>query len=686
MLAPIGNFRPARVDWLQAGLVACGLFVLYAATSPRTVAFEDDGLFVMSSYFLGIEHPPGYPLFTLIGHLFSRLPFGSVAYRVHLVSALFGGLTCAAVWMCARTLIAGRLPAYVAALGLGFSPVFWSQSTIAEVYTLNTFLLLTIVYLGLQTCGPGQGSPSHAKQGWALAGMAFLFGLSLSNHYPLMLLVAPALCILLWPLRQQVLQRLGLLVLLVLLGLLPYAWLVRRSWLLLPISFDGPLETLPEIFYFVSRAGYAGIDDSASADWLDRVRFMQFFGGQLFMQFAVIGALLAAAGFAAQWRVFGRRIGAFLTLAFLMPSVVLLFLLNFDYSAITKHIFHVYPLPAYAVVALWMALGVAWLAQRRTLSRLQTQGLAALALGAILIVGARANISVGYDFAARYAQVVLRTLQKDTVLFVGGDPDLPIVYFYLVEGLRPDIVPYHSGGLVLGNRLFHPLRTTDKDAKGIVRDFIEAQKDPVALTSELYEGYARRERWLFVEVDRSSRDPNRATIDIPEEAVAFFEEWIMHPRVTNAFAAAHQNELRRRYAALLVRSLPRQWPSSGRQAAHLAALGEDFFGVLGILEGMMLHAGGYSARTASEYLARLPGLMPADVGKAEKARFFYLRGVLRQETGDKAGAITDWETAFALWPVEGNRAIAALEDTYGAGNKRALDELHARIRRPRYIQ
>jgi hypothetical protein len=687
MLAPTGNFQPARTDWLQAGLVACGLFALYALTAPRSVAFEDDGLFVMSSYFLGIEHPPGYPLFTLIGYLFSQLPFGSVAYRVHLVSALFGGLTCAALWMCARALIAGRLPAYVAALGLGFSPVFWSQSTIAEVYTLNTFFFLTLVYLGLQIAGLGEATPAHAKQGGILAGMAFLFGLSLSNHYPLMLLVAPALCILLWPLRQQLLRRRGLLlvllVLLVLPGLLPYAWMVHRSWQPLPISFDGPLETPTEIFFFLRRAAYAGLDDSASAGWLDRARFLQFLGGQLFVQFAVVGTLLAAAGFAVQWRVFGRRIGAFLTLAFLMPSVVLLFLLNFDYSAITKHIFHVYPLPAYAVGALWMALGGAWLAQRRALSRVQAVAAAALALGAVFIVGVRANTSVGYEFSARHAQVVLRNLPQDAVVFMGGDPDLPIAYFHLVEGLRPDIVLYHSSGLVLGNRLFHPLRTSAEDAQSILRDFIEAQRGPVALTSEEYRGYGRRERWLFGEVDRSSRDPNRVTIDISEEAVAFFEEWILHQRVTNAFAAAHHDDLRRRYAALLVRSLPRQWPAGGRRAAHLAALGEDFFGALGLVEGMMAHAEGYSVGSVSEYLARLPGLMPADVGKAEKSRFFYLRAVLRQETGDKAGAVTDWETAFALWPVEYNRAITALENTYGAaGNKRALDELHARIRRP----
>src|SRR3954463_8102932 len=140
------SFTPRRSDWLQAGLVALVLFCLYALTAPHTVALEDDGLFILSSYFLGIEHPPGYPLFTLVGHLFSRLPFGSVAYRVHLASALFGALSCGAAWLCARALSGRSLAAYVSALGLGLSPVFWSQAIIAEVYTLNTFFFLVLTW------------------------------------------------------------------------------------------------------------------------------------------------------------------------------------------------------------------------------------------------------------------------------------------------------------------------------------------------------------------------------------------------------------------------------------------------------------------------------------------------------------------------------------------------------------
>src|SRR5437762_13760952 len=244
LLAP-ERFRPASADWIQASIRAALLFTLFALTAPRTVALEDDGLFILSSYFLGVEHPPGYPLFTLIGHLFTYLPFGSVAYRVHLASALFGALTCGAAWLCARTLIGGRLPAYLAALALGVSPVFWSQAIIAEVYTLNSFFFLALVFMGLQACPPSTLANPAARR--MLPWMALVFGLSLSNHYPLMLLVAPGFVILLWPLRGELLSRFGLLSWLVILGLLPYAWMVRRSWQALPISFNGPLETIQEI-------------------------------------------------------------------------------------------------------------------------------------------------------------------------------------------------------------------------------------------------------------------------------------------------------------------------------------------------------------------------------------------------------------------------------------------------------
>lgn len=681
-------FRAAKADWAQAALVAAVLFALYAATAPRTVSAEDDGLFILSSYYLGIEHPPGFPLFTLIGHLFTYLPFGSVAYRVHLASAFFGALSGAAAWLCARALVPGRLPAWLAAFALGLSPVFWSQAIIAEVYTLNTFFFLLLVYLALKACPPPVQGAAGGDARRVLPWMALVFGLSLSNHYPLMLLVAPAFAVLLWPARRELLERSGLLLVAIAAGVLPYVWMVRRSWDALPINFDGPLETLPEIWFFVSRAGYAGIDHSVSADMLDRLKFFRFLGAQLLVQFAVAGALLAGAGFVAQWRMLGRRVGAFLTVAFLMPSAVLVLLLGFDYSAVYKHMFHVYVLPAYAVAALWMALGFAWLVDRYALRRSHALASVAGVLALILAVGSRSNLLASHDWPARYAQAVLRALPADAVVFAQGDPDLPpLAYFLLVENWRPDVTLYQAKGLVLGNRLFHPLRTDEQAQQRILREMIDEQAGPVVFTLEGFTGYARRDRWLYTQVDKSSTDSQAVTVDIPEEAVRFFEESVAEARDANAWVGFFQAELRRRYAMLLVRSLPREQMPPARERRHLELLARDFHGALGIAEGLMVHKDGYSAGAAGRFLDKARELMPSDAGKEHTARFFYVRGSLRADLQDRAGAIRDFETAFSVWPTPTNMAIKPLEDLYrqsgDAGALQALQQRVDRLRPPR---
>jgi hypothetical protein len=515
--------------------------------------------------------------------------------------------------------------------------------------------------------------------------MAFIFGLSLSNHWPLMVLVAPAFAVLLWPRRIEILKRLPLLALLAAFGLLPYAWLVVLSWTGAPISFYGPLESLFEIWYFVSRAGYAEVDVSPSASWLDRFKFFQFQAAQLLLQFAVLGTALAAAGFAVQWRLLGPRVSAFLTVAFLMPTAVLLTLLGFNYDAVTKHVFHVYPLTAYAVVSLWAGLGLAWAVGRFGLRPAHASAACVGVLALIFAVASRTNLRADYDWAARYAQAVISTLPKNTILFVKGDADLgSIAYFHIVENWRPDITLYQSKGLVLGNRLFHPLRTPEPETQRRVREFIEKQEATVAFTTEFLADSARRDRWLYVEVDKSSPDPGRIVVDIPEEAVRFFEDSVLHTRDPNAWIAIHQHELRRRYAGLLTQSLHRGQPPDERRKRHLDALSQDFYGALGLAEGLMANPQGYPAGVVYGFLQTARELMPSDASKGYQSKFFYLRGILRLEAGDRQAAIADLETAVSVWPMADNRALAPLETLYReAGDTAALQAVQDRIRRRR---
>jgi hypothetical protein len=639
-----------RRDRLHAALVAGALFTLYALTSPHTVGLEDDGLFILSSYFLGIEHPPGYPLFTLIGHLFSQLPVGSVAYRVHLASALFGALSGGAAWLCARQLGLARLPAWLAALVLGLSPVFWSQSIIAEVYTLNTFFFLVVAWLALQ---PRPSLP------W----LALVFGLSLSNHWPLMLLVAPAFAVLLWPLRDEISRRAWLLAGLALLGLMPYVWMVWRSHAPLPISFYGPLGSLSEIWYFVSRAGYAGADRAASADWLDRIQFLGFFAGQLAVQLAGLGTALAAIGCVVQWRRLGRRISAFLTIVFLMSSVGLLMLLGFEYNTISKHVFHVYPLPAYAVAALWAGLGFAWLIERYALRALSAGAATALVLGLSFAVGARTNIFTDHEWGAHYGRTLLAMFPPNAVVLTRGEADLgPLAYYHMIENVRPDLTLYQTKGLVLGNRLFNPVFTDDESRRRIVGELIEHENAPVVFTLEYFGVYARIDHWLYFHVDKSSRDATKVTVDVPEQAAVFFERHVAQADQRNAWIAYLQAQLRRRYGEVLAGALPRGRALDQRTQRHLELLGGDFYGALGIAEGLIRHPQGYSVGEVGRFLERARERMPADAPKEERARFFQLRGAMRAGAGDETGAQRDFEAALWVWPARDNPAMQALEE------------------------
>jgi hypothetical protein len=252
----------------------------------------------------------------------------------------------------------------------------------------------------------------------------------------------------------------------------------------------------------------------------------------------------------------------------------------------------------------------------------------------------------------------------------------------MIEGMRPDITLYHAKGLVLGNRLFHPLRTDLEAQQRLVREMIEAQTDPLAFTLEAYTGYAQRDRWLYILADKSSTDPKKVTVDIPEAAFRFFEESVAQLDEPNAWVAHLKGDLRRRYATLLARSVSREQPPAERVRRHLDLLTNDYFGALGIAEGLMLNEGGYSVGMVAGFLDKARDLMPLDAPKSHQSRFFYLRGAVRANLGQHSGAIRDFETALSIWPVKENAAIEALEEVYrDMGDTKALAKLRDRTER-----
>lgn len=127
-------------------------FALYLFTLAPTVTFWDSGELIAASWQMGISHQPGYPLFAVVGRLFSFLPFGSVAYRYNILSAFFSSLTVVFLYLAIREAAGeGAGDVLPAAIALTLAPmrVFWSEAVVAEVYALNSFfiVLLALLYL-----------------------------------------------------------------------------------------------------------------------------------------------------------------------------------------------------------------------------------------------------------------------------------------------------------------------------------------------------------------------------------------------------------------------------------------------------------------------------------------------------------------------------------------------------------
>ena len=173
-------------------LLFLSVLVIYIGALCPSIYAGDSSLFAAASFSLGSAHPPGYPLFIIIGKLLTFLPFGNIGFKVNLVNALFGSLACLMVFKTSMELHGNRFASFGAAFICGISPLFFIESVKAEVYTFNSFLAMLVFYLGLRILKGG----NFFKL--SLLGF-FIIGLGMGNHHTiafmgLVLLYPVAVC------------------------------------------------------------------------------------------------------------------------------------------------------------------------------------------------------------------------------------------------------------------------------------------------------------------------------------------------------------------------------------------------------------------------------------------------------------------------------------------------------------
>jgi hypothetical protein len=137
---------PDRVDGAMAAGVFLLLFAVYLATLlPGLGGGEDTPKFQYIGAVLGTAHDPGYPLYTMLTHAWSRVPLGTLAYRINVFSAVWGATACALVFLAMRSLRVGLWIAAAVACAMGLGHIQWQHSVFAEVYTLSAALTAATV-------------------------------------------------------------------------------------------------------------------------------------------------------------------------------------------------------------------------------------------------------------------------------------------------------------------------------------------------------------------------------------------------------------------------------------------------------------------------------------------------------------------------------------------------------------
>ena len=439
--------RPLR----SARLIAVSLFILslifYTLTlAPSVVTIFDDSLeFQLVTHQLGIAHPTGYPLYTLLGKLFTLLPMGNVAYRVNWFSAVCGAATVALSYLlivqmsmprrrsAAFTQITARWPvhlgAILGALLLAVGQIFWQQSTIAEVYALNALFVALMMLLAV-TLPPD--SPRR------VIALAFVAGVSLAHHRTTLLLL-PALAVYLFVTGRAALLRPKTLALALPAGLIPlllYLYLPLRGHI---GSLDGTYQNTWAGFWQQVTAG--GYGTFIFGNPFNQARDYSFYFNLLADQFYTTALGLIGLAFLA-------RFGQLKYLALTGIAFLTYFLFNLFYNVADIEVFFI---PVFLVWALWSGLGAMFLlATAASLPgkswRLGLAG-AFLAVSALMLVQlfqtGLAIIQVRNTWQVHdYGIDMLRQpLEPDaTVIGIVGEMTL-LRYFQQTEGLRPDVQP-----------------------------------------------------------------------------------------------------------------------------------------------------------------------------------------------------------------------------------------------------
>jgi hypothetical protein len=427
-----------RIDAAIAVLLALAASLIYAAFAARDLMFGDGGELTLAAATNGVAHPPGYPLWIVIGHLFTLLPAGTIPYRASLSASVFHGCTIGLVYLSAFSLTKRRMASLAAAVLLAISPLFVTWSLQPEVFSLNDLIVAAIVLLSLLWLEDAK------KYGLAIP-IAALFGLGLANQQTVLLLAPLALWSAWCGRRELFASPRAATIAVVSCGLFVVGWLVPYAHTYLasqrPLAWGfGQARTPRELIDLIDRRAYG-----TTSLVVDVLRG----GSPATRLFVLIGALgfcgvASAAGAIAMLVTRRTRLAIAAALIFAGTAVVFCAIANIDASFDYAHILFLrFALMPLVALAPFSACAFDALDRFVALPRFR-EAISGAVLATLVLVGVatipQESLASLHD-ARTLARDEFNALPQRAVVFAKGDTLSTILpYFQIVERWRPDVL------------------------------------------------------------------------------------------------------------------------------------------------------------------------------------------------------------------------------------------------------
>jgi len=436
------SIRRALVPLFLIAIFGVFLFTMHPVfnnnDSPETAA---------AALTMGICHPPGYPLFSMAAKIFTLIPAANPAFRVNLFASFLALMVLVMAYLSCLKITElfqenEKGARYWCALFIlpvfAFSQIFWNQAIEAKgaIYMLNLVFFSVLVYIFI-------GLNSRFSIKYFYTG-AFVYGLSLANHWPSMIILAPVLLYyyIIYFNRMKNLRSMNIIFFFAL-GLTPYLYLPIRAYAHPPLNWGDP-EGLKSILWVVLRRDYPGpVAPSA--------------GVYLYMAGEYVSAAIKN-----YWMLLVLAVTGGVVLYkkskkdFLMLMSVYLITVLFQvlYNLSKKEalgIMDIFLMPAQYITALLMAPGAVFIWNRAGKKVYRTGAAAAFVVCFIFMFASNISINDNHnDFLSYdYGNNILLTMPPGSLYISEGDYNsMPVYYIQEVQKKRKDVIAVTSSFMI----------------------------------------------------------------------------------------------------------------------------------------------------------------------------------------------------------------------------------------------